>query len=108
MNMSKELDKLFKDKLADHALSAPAEAWTRIEAGLSKKNNRPVALRIAAGVLLLSILAATILWLSSRDTINSSIPLATKAPEKKSETTMKAPEARTKAVQPATAKHNKE
>lgn len=35
--MINPLDKLFKDRLVEHSLAPPANAWARIESGLSKK-----------------------------------------------------------------------
>ena len=60
------LDKLFKEKLTDHTLTPPAQAWTRVRAGLSKKNKGLIGFRTAAVVLLLSALATTLVWLASR------------------------------------------
>ena len=67
MNMSNPLDKLFKDKLADHAQLPPANAWTRVEAGFSKKNNGLIPFRVAAAVLLVITISGTIAWLSYRN-----------------------------------------
>lgn len=50
--MSNRMDQLFKKKLGDHRLSPSAEAWSKIESGISKKNN-PVILWRAAAVFVL-------------------------------------------------------
>jgi len=60
--MKQQPDKLFRDKLAGYQKAAPADAWDRIDAGLSKKTNASgLWLKIAASLLLLAI-AAFMLW----------------------------------------------
>ncbi len=71
--MNNPLDKLFKDKLVDHAQIPSANAWTRVEAGLSKKNKGLILFRIAASVLLVSAIAGTTTWLSYRNPSSSTI-----------------------------------
>src|SRR5437899_10228826 len=55
------VDRFFKNKLEDHSITPSEKAWTKVEAGLSKKNN--VALwRWAAAVLLMGALISIIYW----------------------------------------------
>ena len=71
--MGNQLDKLFKDKLAGHTLPPSPQAWSKVEAGLSKTNKGVMVFRIAASVLLASALAASMVWIASRQ---ASIPLS--------------------------------
>jgi hypothetical protein len=64
--MSNSLDQFFKDKLTDHALAPPASAWDRVKSGLSKKNNTPRVLRIAAALLLMGALTTALVWISGK------------------------------------------
>lgn len=59
--MTSQPDKLFRDKLESFQRPAPAAAWDRIEQKLEKPASKIVWLRIAAGIVLLSI-AAFLLW----------------------------------------------
>jgi hypothetical protein len=60
--MKQQPDKIFRDKLAGYQKAAPADAWSRIDAGLSKKNNATgLWLKIAASLLILAI-ATFMLW----------------------------------------------
>jgi hypothetical protein len=59
--MTSQPDKLFRDKLENFQQSAPAAAWERIEAGLEKNQHKGLWMKIAAGLLLLSV-AAFLLW----------------------------------------------
>jgi len=80
--MSNRLDQLFKDKLADHTLAPPASAWDRVRAGLSKKNDTPLVLRLAAAFLVVSVLTGTLMWLASRERQSNSPTLSTRAEPK--------------------------
>lgn len=51
------LDKLFSEKLGHHAVAPSAEAWTKVEASLSKKNKGIVWMRWAAVFVIGSTLA---------------------------------------------------
>jgi hypothetical protein len=66
--MNNPIDKLFRDKLADHTQVPPAPAWARIETSLSKKNNGLLWFRMAAALLVLGIAVGAIAWLTSPDT----------------------------------------
>ncbi len=65
--MRNQLDHLFRNKLSDHAVAPSAQAWDRVRDGLTKKNNKPLLMRMAAAVLLAGLLTTTLLWLSSHD-----------------------------------------
>ena len=77
-----QLDKLFADKLTNHAMTAPAGAWEKLEAGLSKKN-KTAWIRWAA-ILLLGGLWLGALWFREEE---SALPMAKEeaAPPFKSE-----------------------
>jgi hypothetical protein len=59
--MKQQPDHLFHNKLENFQLRPSADAWNRIEAGLDKKSNKVLWLKIAAGLLLLSI-ASLLIW----------------------------------------------
>jgi outer membrane biosynthesis protein TonB len=65
--MKAPIDKLFREKLAEHSLNAPPMAWGKIESNLPKKNNSFFWLKIAASFVLL-IAAAILLWPREQDT----------------------------------------
>src|SRR5260370_42474144 len=58
------VDQFFKNKLEDHSIAPSENAWTKVEAGLSKKNN-VVLWRWAAAVLLMGALI-TIIYQSQK------------------------------------------
>ena len=65
--MNNRTDRLFKDKLADHRLPPAAEAWSKVEAGLSKKNNVVILWRAAAVFVLFGLLTgAWFYWQSGQ------------------------------------------
>lgn len=56
------IDELFKNKLANHQVAPSADAWQKVEAGLTKKNNAWVW-RLAAALVLFGLLSgAWYLW----------------------------------------------
>lgn len=56
------IDELFKNKLANHQVAPSADAWQKVEAGLTKKNNVWVW-RLAAAFVLFGLLSgAWYLW----------------------------------------------
>jgi hypothetical protein len=59
--MSQQPDKLFREKLEGFHKPAPTAAWNKIEAGLQKKNNTTIWLRVAAAVLLAAV-ATFLIW----------------------------------------------
>lgn len=66
--MSNRIDQLFKKKLGDHRLPPSAEAWSKIESGLSKKNNTVILWRAAAVFVLCGFFSsAWFYWQSTQD-----------------------------------------
>jgi ABC-type nickel/cobalt efflux system permease component RcnA len=63
--MNQQPDKLFRDKLEGFHKPAPTAAWNKIEAGLQKKTNKTIWLRVAAAVLLVAV-AAFLIWTNQR------------------------------------------
>lgn len=59
--MNQQPDRLFREKLENFQKAAPAHSWSRVEAGLTKKNNRTLWLKVAASLLLLVAAAALLL-----------------------------------------------
>jgi hypothetical protein len=53
--MTSQPEKLFRDKLENFQRPAPAAAWERIESNLDKTSNKKLWLKIAAGLLLLTV-----------------------------------------------------
>ncbi len=70
------VDQFFKNKLEDHSMAPSENAWAKVEAGLSKKNN-VVLWRWAAAALLMGALI-TIIYSSQRGIGNSQPALAEK------------------------------
>jgi hypothetical protein len=64
--MENKIDQFFKDKLEGHALPPSEEAWAKIEANLSKKNNVAVW-RIAAAILIAGSLITVMIRLQQGD-----------------------------------------
>lgn len=60
------IDQFFKNKLDDHTIAPSENAWSRVEAGLSKKNN-VVLWRWAAAVLLMGALISVGYWSLKED-----------------------------------------
>jgi hypothetical protein len=56
--MSNHIDQLFKNKLGDHNLPPSDEAWTKVQAGLSKRNKVIIYWRAAAVFVLLGLLVS--------------------------------------------------
>ncbi len=66
--MNNLMDQLFKNKLGDHRLPPSQDAWAKIEAGLSKKNNTVILWRAAAVFVLCGFLTgAWFYWQSTQD-----------------------------------------
>ena len=63
--MSKDLDRLFREKLADHKVVPSEAAWSKVEASLTKEKKGIVWFRAAAALVLLGLLTTTILWVRS-------------------------------------------
>ncbi len=62
--MTSQPDKLFRDKLENFQQPTPAAVWEKIEAGLERDRYKGMWMKIAAGLLLLSV-AAFLLWPST-------------------------------------------
>lgn len=56
--MNNRIDQLFKDKLGDHRVAPPAEAWLKVEAGVTKKNSYRIVWRAAAVFVLVGLFSA--------------------------------------------------
>jgi hypothetical protein len=71
--MSNQIDQLFKTKLDHHRVPPSPEAWSKIEAGVLKKNNSPL-IWWSAAVFLLFVLGGGI-WISltSSDQASSAV-----------------------------------
>lgn len=54
------IDQFFKDKLADVRQAPSADAWSKIESGLTKKNKYAIVWRIAAVFALLGVLLGSL------------------------------------------------
>lgn len=68
MAKEKDMDKLFRDKLASHSVQPAPLAWDKLESRLSRKKKAAFGrMRVAAAFLLLGGLAA-LLWLSVENT----------------------------------------
>jgi hypothetical protein len=68
--MSNRIDQLFKKKLGDHRLPPSSEVWSKIESGLSKKNNTVILWRAAAVLILCGFfISAWFYWKSTQDRI---------------------------------------
>jgi hypothetical protein len=59
--MENKIDQFFKDKLEGNTLLPSEEAWAKVEANLSKKNNIAVW-RIAATILIAGALITVMIW----------------------------------------------
>lgn len=68
--MKNQMDKLFKDKLENHTLLPSEEAWAKVEAKLSKKNNA-VAWRIAAAILLMGVFISLMYWQQKKENVGA-------------------------------------
>lgn len=58
------IDELFRNKLANHQVAPSADAWQKVEAGLTKKNSIWVW-RLAAALVLFGLVSAWYLWRSA-------------------------------------------
>ncbi|MFZ2905074.1 MAG: hypothetical protein WAZ98_02610 [Cyclobacteriaceae bacterium] len=77
--MTSQPEKLFRDKLENFQRPAPEAAWERIEAGLNKRDNKFLWLKVAAAILVL-VVAGFILW-PDEQVVNNSITNAGKQDE---------------------------
>jgi len=67
--MSNRIDQLFKDGLSDHKITPSAEAWGKVQAGLTKKNKIIVVWRIAAAFVLFGTLISAWFLLTQEESI---------------------------------------
>jgi hypothetical protein len=67
--MENNIDQFFKDKMEGHSLPPSQEAWGKVEANLSKKNN-VASWRIAAAVLISGALISLLIW-SQQDSVKN-------------------------------------
>jgi len=63
--MSKKLDRLFKEKLENHQVPPSDAAWSKVESSLDKERKGIIWFRAAAAIVLLGMVTATALWVSS-------------------------------------------
>ncbi|MBX2962314.1 MAG: hypothetical protein KF687_07365 [Cyclobacteriaceae bacterium] len=70
--MTQQPDNLFRDKLEHFQLKPSAEAWNRIEVGLTKHPKRPLWLKVAASLVMLAV-ASVMLWYISSTQEHQSI-----------------------------------
>jgi hypothetical protein len=73
--MNNPIDQLFNKKLGELQATPSAEAWTKVEAGLSKKNNKVILWRMAAVLVLFGLLTATWLYTTETDQETQAISL---------------------------------
>jgi HD superfamily phosphohydrolase len=66
--MRNRIDELFKEKLENHPLPVPVEAWAKIEGSLPKKNKIVFAWRLAAAFVLLGALLSAIYLYQTKET----------------------------------------
>lgn len=57
--MSNRIDRLFKDALSEHNIPPSAEAWTKVQSAVSKKNKIIIVWRAAAVFVLCGVLIGT-------------------------------------------------
>jgi len=50
--MENRIDQLFKEKLGEHKIAPSAEAWAKVQSGLTKKNKVVIVWRMAAALVL--------------------------------------------------------
>jgi hypothetical protein len=67
--MSNRIDQLFKDVLSDHKITPSAEAWEKVQAGMTKKNKIIIVWRIAAAFVLFGTLISAWFLLNQDESI---------------------------------------
>lgn len=106
--MNNRIDQLFKGKLIEHKIAPSAEAWEKVQAGISKKNKLVIVWRMAAVLVLLGVSVGTWYFLSVDETGKAGqLSQINEVIKTEIETTEKAPETITKSVKPNIAKTNK-
>jgi hypothetical protein len=66
--MSNRIDRLFKEVLSEHKVLPSAEAWTKVQSGISKKNKITIVWRMAAVFVLSGALTGAWYLISNNDT----------------------------------------
>jgi hypothetical protein len=69
--MNNRLDKYFRERLTDHSTMPSGGAWDKVDARISKKNNKVVALRIAAAIAAIGLL--TIILIEQNTKVNTQV-----------------------------------
>ncbi len=69
--MSNRIDQLFKDTLSEHKVSPSAEAWIKVQSGLSKTNEISIVWRLAAAFVLFGALVGAWSFLNNEELIKS-------------------------------------
>lgn len=72
--MNNPIDQLFKNKLGELRAKPSEEAWKKVEAGLSKKNNKVILWRMAAVLALFGLLTTT--WFYTTETNQEVKPIS--------------------------------
>lgn len=76
------IDELFKNKLANHPVAPSADAWQKVEAGLTKKNNAWVW-RLAAALVLFGLVSgAWYMWSKNTEAQPELVQQPVPAPQK--------------------------
>ena len=92
-----KLDEFLKKKVEDLAVEPRAEAWSKLESNLSKKNNGLIWFRAAAALMLVGLLVTTMVWLQKGDV---SQPLAEQTKDANSSSANEIPEVKEDQTQP--------
>jgi len=58
--MSRQVDKLFKDKLENHSIPPAPQSWEKIHARISKKNRVSIVLKVAAAIAVAGLLLTVV------------------------------------------------
>lgn len=83
--MDQQPDKLFRGKLKDYKMPAPAGSWNRIAGNIRKKNNLGIWLKAAAAILLLAV-AGILLFPTQDEPVKKVMAEKVTPPEKEEKT----------------------
>lgn len=97
--MKNKIDQFFKDKLEGHTLPPSGEAWAKVEASLSKKNNIAIW-RIAAALLIAGTLITVMIWSERGDNQEQAV-VANHLPKDNSKKEIRTPQNTSKAKKEA-------
>jgi hypothetical protein len=78
--MNKTLDDLFKSKLRDHTIDPSANGWSRVAAGLTKKNKTIIWYRAVAAILIVGLGSG--MWLYTNQDIDQTLQIVQADQEK--------------------------